>query len=126
VRLGDLVELFADRIPLHIAARSWRFHNGAAAHQEREMAGPIRMRRAALLMELSPYRCDWTPRRQKGVVLKDSAVMVPVGRPCEVCGALYIAQPLTRVCGRVCGGVAAQMKRSRGARGRFAAEAVVA
>ena len=102
LRVGDLVEAYADRIPLHLAARLWRFRNGKA-QGERELSGPKHMRRAAFLTTLGTYKgIEWTPARFHGRLVADHAVIVPVGRPCIRCGKLYIQKDAARYCGRQC------------------------
>jgi hypothetical protein len=112
VRVGELMELFADTIPLHHATRIWQNHSS-------RLDGPIRMRRACLTSTLRGYELDWQPALGRGRRIADSDIIIPLGRPCGYCGKPYFAQRETLHCGRSC--ARKHGFRDRGEHGRYTA-----
>lgn len=97
VTVGEVMELFTDLVPLHHATRIW-----CARHKQRDLSSPMRMRRAAITLELVHYPLLWRPER-KYKPIKDAHVIVPLGQMCPQCGGTFFAQRGTKSCGPSCG-----------------------
>jgi len=117
VRVGELVELFADSIPLHHATRIWL--SGCRGNR---LDGPLRMRRHCLTFSLRQYDLVWRPARGRRRPIADSDIVIPQARACIRCGTPFFATRQTVNCGRSCG--QKSVFHDRGENGRYTARMV--
>lgn len=97
VLIGELVQRFSPLIPLHHATRLWV--NKHTLHSALNM--PARMRRSCILSELRHYPLVWDPPRHRQPIT-DHDLIVPQGRVCPGCDAVFFAALITHTCGRPC------------------------
>jgi hypothetical protein len=102
VTVGELVERFADQIPLHSAARKW----STRRHGDADIILPSadKMRFYMLTQYLHWLKCEFEPTGRK---THQTWVRAP-GRVCERCGSLFVPEKTTRTCGKLCRGLKAQ------------------
>jgi hypothetical protein len=95
--VGELVDRFADAIPLHAAARKWMAH---APRREKDVELPpaYRMRFYTLTQELHWLGCTFEPLGRKTY---DTRVIAH-GHVCAHCGEVFVAEKRRPVHGTAC------------------------
>lgn len=96
VTVGELVELFGDRIPLHSAARKWAAHYSAGGEVAFPSAG--KMRFYMLTQHLHWLHCRFEPAGRKTWQTR----VLPVGKICTRCGSVFVNEKNTSTCGVLC------------------------
>lgn len=97
VTVGELIDEFADQIPLQAATRKW-----AAGRSGRPLISPDRMRFFTLTQYLHWLQCSFATTTGRN---KTRATMVTiVARPCEGCGGLSVREKQRPRCGARCPG----------------------
>jgi len=100
VTVGELADLFADRIPLHTASRKW-----LAGRPKGPFASPDHMRFYALTQYLHWIKCGFSERSKTR-----TTVVYPRTKGCPVCGRLFVFER-EATCGSLCGQLLRRGKR---------------
>lgn len=92
--LGQLIDLFADQIPLHRASRKW-----LSGHRDKtEYATAYKMRVYTLYQELYWLQCRFYPKGSKNY----QTIVIPHGAVCPRCGELFVFERTRPVHGMAC------------------------
>jgi len=94
--VGELIERFADQIPLHRASRKWAANQKRA--KELKFPSPYKMRSYALTQELHWLQCTFDP---PGLKTYQTRVFVNA-LTCADCGGLFVAEKRRPVHGLLC------------------------
>jgi hypothetical protein len=99
VTVGELVEEFADQIPLHSAARKWTSRGGTSTAGK--FASPDHMRFYSLTQYLHWLQCRF--RNADGARNKTRETVVIIhARTCPKCGKLFVQEKKRQSCGVRC------------------------
>jgi hypothetical protein len=93
--VGELVDRFADEIPLHAAARKWTAH---VHRKEADLPPAYKMRFYTLTQELHWLGCTFEPAGRKTY---DTRVFAH-GLACVDCGEVFVAERRRPVHGTLC------------------------
>ena len=95
--VGELVDRFADDIPLHAAARKWSAH---PHRRDVELPPAYKMRFYTLTQELHWLGCTFEPAG-RGRKTYDTRVIAH-GHLCPQCGEMFVAEKRRPVHGVLC------------------------